>query len=49
MSNKIKVYIDGKRKFSWKGLIWKYDKKRQAVTFRKIIRADQHVTIEWEN
>ena len=43
--NKIKVYINGKRKFSWFGLVWKYDKIEASVIFRKPPKGGNSISV----
>ena len=46
--NKIKVYVDGKRKFSWCGLVWKYNKKTEMITFRNPVKDKSNVSVTYD-
>ena len=43
--SKIKVYINGKRKFSWFGLVWKYDRVEASVIFRKPPKDENSISV----
>lgn len=43
----MKVYINGKRKFSLFGLRWKYDKNLNMIIFRKPLKRNDRLSFEY--
>lgn len=48
MRHKIKVYVDGKRKFSWFGFVWRYDQTKGIVVFRKPLKYESYVVVTYD-